>query len=252
MSSRPRDKYRKFESGSQKREKKQKVERYIKKQHGALDKFIIPSLNNPEHILEAQNINFGDLEQPCCSKELLQNNIATTIEQCDVIEKDNELITKELVHNNHETTVGQDDEIINKTKLNFDFNDPADWPDILTDDLRIKIITNKSDQIQYYEYYPKNEQNRKFSKKLYYRQMDNGLKIERNWLVYSKSYDKVYCFCCKLYNNQMRIPNPGSLTNIGTSDWKHLAEKLQQHETSSFHRQSVLSWIELKTRIVKN
>lgn len=123
------------------------------------------------------------LKKPCSSKELMQNNIETTIERYYVTEKDNEIIskTKELVHDNHEITVGRDDKIINKTiELHFDFNDLADGPEILTKDLQVKIITNKFNQIQYYEHYPKNEQNKKFSKKSYYRQMNNGLIIERN------------------------------------------------------------------------
>ncbi|CAI6366862.1 unnamed protein product [Macrosiphum euphorbiae] len=82
--------------------------------------------------------------------------------------------------------------------------------------------------------------------------MKNGEKISRNWLLYSKSRDRVYCFSCKLFSSQLKIPNPGCLTNNGTSDWKHMALKLEQHENSSSHKEKILSWNELKTRIIKN
>jgi len=68
-------------------------------------------------------------------------------------------------------------------------------------------------------------------------------KIARNWLLYSKSHDRVYCFCCKLFSSQLQIPNPGSLTNNGTSDWKHIALKLEQHENFSSHKQTILERI---------
>jgi len=82
--------------------------------------------------------------------------------------------------------------------------------------------------------------------------MKNGEKIARNLLLYLKSQDRVYCFCCKLFSPQLKIPNPGSLTNDGISNWKHIALKLEQHENSSSHKQTILSWNDLQTRIIKN
>jgi hypothetical protein len=54
MNSRQRDKYRKFESGHQKREKKQKLENNLEKQRGALDKFVF-SPNIPKRVAEVQD-----------------------------------------------------------------------------------------------------------------------------------------------------------------------------------------------------
>jgi len=38
-----------------------------------------------------------------------------------------------------------------------------------------------------------------FSKAYCFHSMFNGEKVQRNWLLYSKSTNKVYCFACKLF-----------------------------------------------------
>lgn len=243
MSSRQRDKYRKFDSGHQKRQKKQNLEKNLKKQRGALDKFVFSS-DTLERVAEEQNeiecyeeelILEGDTEQPCCSKEFVTQN------SIEIVEKSSDL------------TIINNEKIINEIKeAEINFSDPDQWPQSLTHDMRVKIVLSKSEKIEFYESYPKNDQNRKFSNKMFYRIMKNGEKISRNWLLYSKSRDRVYCFSCKLFSSQLKIPNPGSLTNNGTSDWKHIALKLEQHENSSSHKETILSWNELKTRIIKN
>ncbi|CAI6373324.1 unnamed protein product [Macrosiphum euphorbiae] len=178
MSSRQRDKYRKFDSGHQKRQKKQNLEKNLKKQRGALDKFVFSS-DTLERVAEEQNeiecyeeelILEGDTQQPCCSKEFVTQN------SIEIVEKSSDL------------TIINNEKIINEIKeADINFSDPDQWPQSLTHDI-----------------------------------------------------------------SQLKIPNPGSLTNNGTSDWKHIALKLEQHKNSSSHKETILSWNELKTRIIKN
>ncbi|KAL4142232.1 hypothetical protein QTP88_004731 [Uroleucon formosanum] len=281
MSSRQRDKYRKFDSGHQKRLRKLKLEQNLEKQRGALDQFVFSS-NIPE-IVQNETENYEDelmlcdIEQPCCSKELVTQNSIEVVEKDNSLTFNNKIVnktkedelmlsdieqpccSKEFVTQNSIEVVEKDSsltfnkKIVNKNKEGrIDFRDPAQWPQLLTHDMRVEIVLSKSEKIEFYENYSKNEQKRKFSNKLYYRIMKNSEKIARNWLLYSKSHDRVYCFCCKLFSSQLKIPNPGSLTDNGTSDWKHIALKLEQHENSSSHKQTILSWNELQTRIIQN
>lgn len=90
---------------------------------------------------------------------------------------------------------------------------------------------------------------RKFTKNLYKRNLINGEKTDRVWLVYSIMKNCVFCFSCKLFNYEN--PHLNHISTIGTNDWKHLPEKLVTHERSVQHFKSIEAWTELKKRILK-
>jgi len=88
---------------------------------------------------------------------------------------------------------------------------------------------------------------RHFSNFHIHRNCENGEKIKRRWLIYSKTSNKVYCFCCKLFK-----PDSGtSLGNSGCNDWKHIGSILSTHEKSTHHFIDSSIWIESETRLKK-
>lgn len=70
-----------------------------------------------------------------------------------------------------------------------------------------------------------------------------------NWLVYSKELYRVFCFYCKLFDTSCRI---NRLANEDFNDWKHIYERLKEHESSGAHMSFMSKWIDLQIRFKKN
>ncbi|XP_070675849.1 uncharacterized protein [Malus domestica] len=71
---------------------------------------------------------------------------------------------------------------------------------------------------------PKDQFNRRFNTTFYTRYLSNREKYDRDWLVYSKDVNKVFCFCCKLFK---KLPLKGQLANEGYKDWTHFNVRLK-------------------------
>ncbi|KAL5558845.1 hypothetical protein UlMin_035056 [Ulmus minor] len=121
--------------------------------------------------------------------------------------------------------------------ISINMYDPGKWKNIdsnLRDLLVEKGQTRESDIN-----FPKDENSRHFSTSYYTRKLSNGEKYDRRWLIYSKYFDKVYCFCCKLFSTKSSVTQLG---NEGTIDWKNLGTKLKIHETSNEHIMNMSTW----------
>ena len=59
---------------------------------------------------------------------------------------------------------------------------------------------------------------------------------KRSWLCYSPSKASLFCFSCKVTNVK-----GNQFAEGGFSDWSHAAQRVQSHEQSSVHRDSLIS-----------
>lgn len=124
-------------------------------------------------------------------------------------------------------------------------DDPFNWPSNIDDSIRCHLVSRGPVQIADFDF-PVNENSRKFSKAYYTRIMKNGEKYGRSWLVYSEMNDTVYCFCCRLFNNNI---DTGIASESGFNDWRNLSKTLQAHEKTKTHCVNFSAWQEMSIRL---
>ena len=79
--------------------------------------------------------------------------------------------------------------------------DPSEWPSThkMRDSLR-QYMVEKDPQKCPDGPYPRSDKSKRcFSKAYCFCVLSNGEKVERDWLLYSKRTNRVYCFACKLF-----------------------------------------------------
>jgi hypothetical protein len=129
-----------------------------------------------------------------------------------------------------------------------DIFDPRTWDAL--DPQKIDILLQKGPKRDLsIEHGPRDRFSRRFSALSYNRVLSNGEKCDREWLVYSKELDKVFCFCCKLIKKGLVR---GQLANEGFNDWAHLSHRLKEHEITREHVTNMTSWYDLRLRLEKN
>ncbi|KAL4149652.1 hypothetical protein QTP88_003544 [Uroleucon formosanum] len=277
MSNRDRDRFRSYESGCKKREKKQIKQDFLKTQQGSFLKFLskendkldsqsdvilatkistISQVNSEAENLELEREKSSELS-PICLKSPkalnkdseLPQTIISNFKESNSVEFQ-EILSCKLISNESKI-------ILTNTAMNDSnmYDDPANWPISISQDLRTNIVKLGPKRIINFNFPSRviissssaKEVNRRFSTNFYYRKLPNGEIVDRNWLVYSISKDYVFCFCCKLFSLSVY----GSLSGIGTNDWSHLGTKLIEHERSLTHFRCTEKWFDLKIRIQK-
>jgi len=127
---------------------------------------------------------------------------------------------------------------------NINFDDPGTWPPI-TSSIRTLLVEKGP---QHYE--PKNvpidDKGQHFSKKWFHRNLSNGERVRRQWLMYSELKNSVFCFPCLLFSNDNRTC---PFLNNGFDDWQHLNPYIPDHKKSKSHLNNFISWKELEKRI---
>jgi hypothetical protein len=71
------------------------------------------------------------------------------------------------------------------------------------------------------------------------RDLANGTKVDRDWIVYSPSKDSIFCFACRLFGSHAETDVFGI---VGFNDWKNSARSVKTHEHSKNHIDNYLAY----------
>ncbi|KAM3702383.1 hypothetical protein ACJW31_04G022100 [Castanea mollissima] len=187
-----------------------------------MDKFITKELEDNENIQQNDNNEGGHDNVQTCNVTILDNEAQNNLEDRENINDQPNYIPTNIF-------------------------DPSQWKtiDIKLRDLLVENGPIRVDDLNF----PIDKNSRHFSTTHYTRKLPNGEKHDRKWLLYSKDLDKVFCFCCKLFNSKS---NTNQLANGGTKDWKNISSILKNHETTNEHITNMNNWIDLELRLLKN
>ncbi|KAI4986927.1 hypothetical protein ZWY2020_019557 [Hordeum vulgare] len=238
---------RRYDSGTSKRNKKQKLEEDARKQKGALDKFVV---KEPQPNSENQTLDANIDDAPGGDPEEAEAHIGETNEGDDINNVDQGDDSNHVDKGANIASEGDDVNIVDNTNNSVqpDIFDPRTWDAL--DPTMIDILAQKGPKRDLsIEHGRTDKFGRRFSALAYTRVLSNGEKCDREWLVYNKELDKVFCFCCKLLRKgHVR----GQLANDGFSDWHHLISRLKEHENGREHVTNMSTWYDLHLRLEKN
>ncbi|KAF0740989.1 zinc finger MYM-type protein 1-like [Aphis craccivora] len=130
----------------------------------------------------------------------------------------------------------------------IDYNNPPSWVH-MTDGLRITLVLHGPDQGKNIDFRSiQTKDGRQFLPHWFKKQLPNSETIDRNWLIYSKNKNALFCFpCCLFEYRQSQIPLIANRQE-GFSDWKNI-NRIEDHETSPDHRKYFVQWKTLEARL---
>ena len=165
-----------------------------------------------------------------------------------------------LLHSELATWSEHDDSSSNKLLLSsaratatgttkFIHGDPATWPQI-GDKVRCLLIAHGPEQDKRDNYLASSTTvGRQFNKKWFEKVLSNGEKVNRQWMLYSSTKEKLFCFCCILFSTTKS--SHFSDLEKGVCDWKKLNPRVPEHENSYEHRQCYKLWKDMENKMKK-
>ena len=226
---------RRYDSGASKRRKKQKVKEDTRKQKGALDKFVV---KEPQPNSENQTVDANIDDAPSGDPEEAEAHIGETDEGDDINNVDEGDDSNHVDGGANIAAEGDDSNHVDEGANIAAEGDDANVADNTNNSVQPDIFDPRTwDALD-----PRDRLGRRFSALSYTRVLSDGERCDREWLVYSKELDKVFCFCCKLLRKgHVR----GQLANDGFSDWHHLISRLKEHENGREHVTNMSTWYDL-------
>ncbi|CAH9068604.1 unnamed protein product [Cuscuta epithymum] len=232
---------RKYESGHDKRMRKKRLDAVTESQRGALDKFMIKnaSVNGSATVDSSPNLD-GDLP-------IEKDQESDDLSNKDVVREGDENIsdppdtTPSDIENHEQPNIGE--------TFRINIFDPRNW-DALSANMIDILVEKGLKRDMCIESYPRDKFNRCFSCSYYTRVLSNGEKYDRDWLVYSRELDRIFCFCRKVFHKGSS--RRGQLALEGFNDWIHLSIRIREHEISAEHIKNMATWYDLQWRLKHN
>lgn len=229
MTSRARDVGRQYFSSSTKRKAK---EDKLKKEQAVIEK--IPKLSN----FFQKQPTAPPLVDICAEQSTSTSQIAKDTEKSSQRIKDSPLkvdssnvIQEDLqdlcdAYNNFSTDIG-------KWSLKLNAHEQEYWIGKGSQECQ-----NINDDFKLSEKYYENDKKVRHCQISYFFKIHKltQTKQERNWLCYSPSKGKLYCFPCKVMNSD----ESSALTQEGFNDRKNTNLSLNRHEESSLHKKTII------------
>jgi hypothetical protein len=83
----------------------------------------------------------------------------------------------------------------------------------------------------------KHTETRHLAQAMFKRQLSNGEVADCEWLIYSSSQGKVYCFVCKLF-----LRTDSAFNTSRFNDWKRAFKEALHHENEQEHRKCIMTY----------
>lgn len=247
MSKRLRDIDRKYLSGSKKRAIAKAKKAEADKVKGALEKYFSKTLSeNEEKQVEPQYSEDDDTEGSQSEEDTQDNQSGNLFTESEIGHFQNIEFEKQgnstvnMPASAFEARKNENSKSASSIELT---EDPATWPEMISQGVRDYLVKKGPPKIMV-EFFPKNESGSHFSKFHCKRKLPNGEIVDRPWLIYSVSSDKIFCYYCKLFDNAAN-----ALASSGFNNWPNICTRLAEHEKSKKHLEAMLSCCELQQRI---
>ncbi|PRQ20691.1 putative transcription factor and/or regulators TTF-type(Zn) family [Rosa chinensis] len=181
---------RKCLSGYANHLKKKKDAELVQSLRGSLDRFITREPEGlGEDLVNEEAQEHTEREYNVEEHTNRENNVEEHTDGNEVVD--------DLDHGENENDKGHDDNVNDADVTPVNIFYPRTWDsldkkliDLLVEKGPLRDLSIEND--------PQDKFNRHFSSTFYIQFLGNGEKYDREWLVYSKELDKVFCFCCKL------------------------------------------------------
>ncbi|XP_051168336.1 zinc finger MYM-type protein 5-like [Leptopilina boulardi] len=225
----------KRKSGCQQRKDKKAKLNEIESISGSLLKYVKVEENHHDVQIttpDAENTFDSHVSSTNSEKELNNNNVIE-----DNVNKSKSFEPDEM----------RDDELKKTSCLDI-LQDVSHWRLPLSENCRVSIMNKWSCHFQNKDgpFEPTLRQGIKVKGEMrclstawFSKEMPNGQKILRTWMVYSPISKQLYCFCCRLFASS---DENGSLFVSGFFKWWKLNPKVVQHENSEEHLENLEKW----------